>query len=311
LTSCYEVIRADPDAGVRAGGKMSRHVRAGASTMRTSVERVTTDDGVRLAASMTWSNDDAPGLVLVHGFGGAKEDFADHVEALAREQRVVVFDHRGHGESDAPDEASAYSINRLTADTLAVASEYGLDTFRLLGHSLGGMVAQRVVLEHPGRVDALVLMNTSAGPPPGIDPELICIGAQIALTDGMDVLRELLDAYDPLASPAHERVVAERPGFEEYGARKWAALSAAMWSAIATDIATQPDGLSALADVSLPTLVLVGEQDESFIEASFQLADVLPDARLVVIPDAGHSPQFENPSAWYAAVSGFLNERPV
>ena len=102
--------------------------------------------------------------MLVHGFGGAKEDFADHVPELARDHTVVVFDHRGHGESDKPDDLAAYSFDRLVADTLAVADAVGLDRFRLLGHSMGGMVARRVVLQHPERVEALILMDTAPGP---------------------------------------------------------------------------------------------------------------------------------------------------
>ena len=92
-----------------------------ASLVPATTDVVTTDDGVALAASVTPSINDAPTLVLVHGFGGAKEDFADHVEALARHHRVVTFDLRGHGQSDAPDEPSAYSLDRLAADVLAVA----------------------------------------------------------------------------------------------------------------------------------------------------------------------------------------------
>src|SRR5215471_9761448 len=100
--------------------------------------RITMDDGIGLAVEVAGSG---PGLVLVHGFGGAKEDFADHVPALARDYTVVIFDHRGHGASDKPEDPAAYSLERLAADTLAVADGAGLDAFRLLGHSMGGMVA--------------------------------------------------------------------------------------------------------------------------------------------------------------------------
>jgi pimeloyl-ACP methyl ester carboxylesterase len=285
--------------------------RRGVDTVRTTTKTVTTDDGVDLVAMCTTVRDDAPGLVLVHGFGGAKEDFGDHTETLAREHRVVVFDHRGHGESAGPDDGSAYSIDRLARDTLAVADAFGLERFRLLGHSMGGMVAQRLIRLDPERVDALVLMDTAPGPPTGLDTELVRLAAQIALTEGMTVLRELLDAHDPLGSPAHERVVAERPGFEEYGDYKWSRLAPAMWSALAVEITTQEDRLAVLADTARPTLVMVGEQDASFIEPSYAMADVVPDSRLVVIPDAGHSPQFENPSVWLAALRGFLDELPA
>ena len=66
-------------------------------------------------------------LLLVHGFGGAKEDFADHVDALAALHRVITFDHRGHGESDDPPDPAAYSLDRMAADVLGVADAIGID----------------------------------------------------------------------------------------------------------------------------------------------------------------------------------------
>src|SRR3989440_1727941 len=145
--------------------------------------RVTMDDGVALEVTDAGSG---PALLLVHGFGGAKEDFADHIDALAERHRVVTFDHRGHGESGAPPELDAYSLDRMAADVLGVADALGIDSFRLLGHSMGGMVARRVVLAHPARIDALVLMDTSPGPVPGIDPELVEAAATVAVEEGKD-----------------------------------------------------------------------------------------------------------------------------
>jgi 2-succinyl-6-hydroxy-2,4-cyclohexadiene-1-carboxylate synthase len=195
-------------------------------------------------------------------------------------------------------------------DTLAVADAYGMTTFRLLGHSMGGMVAVRLVVGAPQRVDALVLMDTAAGPPPTLDPDLVRVGAEVAIRDGMPTLRVLLDELDPLGSEAYQRVVRERPGFEEYARHKWSTLSPVMWSELAVEIACQPDLLPSVAGVACPTLVIVGEQDQAFIEPSFALADTVVDARLVVVPEAGHSPQFENPAVWFAAVDGFLCELP-
>jgi pimeloyl-ACP methyl ester carboxylesterase len=266
--------------------------------------RVVTDDGVGLEVVEQGSG---PTLVLVHGFGGAKEDFADQVDALASRHHVVTFDHRGHGESDAPTEADSYSLDRLALDTLAVADAVGADQFRLLGHSMGGMVARRVVLAHPQRVEALVLMDTSPGPVPGIDGELLEMAAVIALNEGMDELKRIMDAFQPLGTPAYERLLAERPGYREFNDRKWATLSGVMWATLGREIRDQPDELAALAAVGCPTLVLVGEQDEPFVGVSRDMAEAIPRAELVVIADAGHSPQFENPRAWLSALERFLH----
>jgi pimeloyl-ACP methyl ester carboxylesterase len=265
--------------------------------------RITTDDGVGLAVDVAGSG---PGLVLVHGFTGAKEDFADHVPDLARDHTVVTFDHRGHGASDKPDRLEAYSLERLAADVLAVADATGLDRFRLLGHSMGGMVVRRVVLARPDRVEALVLMDTSPGPVPGMDVSLVDAAAQIALEQGMDVLKPLLDEAAVLETPAHRRVVAERPGYQEFCDRKWADCAPAMWAALAREIVRQPDQLAALAAVACPTLVIVGEQDEPFVDVSRAMAATIPGARLAVVPDAGHSPQFENAREWIARMREFL-----
>jgi pimeloyl-ACP methyl ester carboxylesterase len=267
--------------------------------------RVTADDGVGLE-TVVEGPVDAPGLLLVHGFGGAKEDFADHLDALAATHRVVAFDHRGHGASDKPDDPAAYSLDRMAADVLAVAEATALRHVRLLGHSMGGMVVRRFALRAPERLAALVFMDTSPGPPPGLDPELIAFGVEVVRQHGMGELKRLQDELDPLGSPSYRRILAERPGFADYAARKWAALSPAMWSAIAMEIVTQPDQLDALASVRVPTLVMVGEEDKVFVEVSRAIAATVPGARLAEIPVAGHSPQFENPEAWRASLEEFL-----
>ena len=272
--------------------------------------RVAMDDGVTLA-SVGYGSPDAPGLLLVHGFGGAKEDFADHVVDLATDHHVVVFDHRGHGASDAPADPGAYSLDRLAADTLAVADAHALQDLRLLGHSMGGMVVRRVMLHHPGRSKALVLMDTSPGAPPGIDPDLVAAGVAIVEAGGMEALRAAQDELELLGSPAYQRLLSERPGFREYTERKWASLSPVMWAALAHEIVAQPDELDTLADVvDVPTLVVVGEQDSVFLPGAHATARAVRGAVLAVIPDAGHSPQFENPDEWYRVLRTFLATLP-
>jgi pimeloyl-ACP methyl ester carboxylesterase len=266
---------------------------------------VTVDDGVGLSTVVA-GPEDGPGLLLVHGFGGAKEDFADHMDALATAHRVVAFDHRGHGASDAPDDPAAYSLDRMAADTLAVAEATGLRDLRLLGHSMGGMVTRRVALSHAAHIAALVFMDTSPGPPPGLDPEVVAFGVAAVQQHGMTELKRLQDELDPLGSPSYRRVMAERPGFADYAARKWASLSPVMWSVMATEVVSQPDQLAALAALRCPTLVMVGDEDQVFAEPSRAIAATVPGAQLAVIPTAGHSPQFENPEAWLATLLDFL-----
>ena len=271
--------------------------------------RMMTSDGIGLAVEVTGSG---PGLFLVHGFGGAKEDFADHVATLALDHTVVVFDHRGHGASDKPTDRDAYSIQRLATDNLEVADALELERFRLLGHSMGGMVGRQVPLREPSRIEALIMMDTTAGPIPGFDPALIEAAADVGFTRGKAALKELLDMVPVLESPAYLRTLEDRPGYREFTDRKWADLSEIMWGAMAIELANQPDDLAALAaTVRVPTLVLVGVQDDAMLAPSHAMADAIESAQLAVVPDAGHSPQFENPAAWIEVVTRFLASVPA
>lgn len=272
--------------------------------------RIAVEDGVELAATVAGS-EGAPGLVLVHGYGGAKEDFGDHLDRFARDHRVVAFDHRGHGASDRPADAAAYSLDRLVADTLAVADVLELGRFRLLGHSMGGMVARRLVLTRPERVEALVLMDTSPGPVPGLTPQMARGQAHVILDRGMDALKCLLDELDPLGNTAHRRLVEERRGYTEFLERKWDALSPVMYGQLGIAISEQPDDTEALREIACPALVIVGELDQPFLEPSRLLAGAIPGARLAVVPGAGHSPQFENDEVFWDALSGFLAGLPA
>jgi 3-oxoadipate enol-lactonase len=262
-----------------------------------------TDDGVGLEVV---DRGTGPALVLVHGHGGAKEDFFDQIEDLARDHRIVTFDLRGHGESDGPEDESAYSLDRFAADITNVVDALGIPTFRLLGHSMGGMIVRRFVLVSPERVDALVLMNTSPGPPPDLDAGMIDLGVQIANEQGMDELKRVMDAFSPLSTPAYEKMLIERPGYREFGDAKWETLSRAMYTSTMVEIRDQPDQLAELARVRCQTLVIVGAEDERFFGVSQAMARTIAGAQLAVVENAGHSPQFENGPAWLETVREFL-----
>ena len=101
-------------------------------------------------------------------------------------------------------------------------------------------------------------------------------------------------------------LLVQRPGYREYCDRGWSIMSPVMWATLVRQIVRDADTLEQLRAVRCPTLVLVGEQDEPFLPSSRAMAETIPGARLAVIADAGHSPQFENPDAWFAEVDGFL-----
>ncbi len=256
--------------------------------------------------------DDGRALLLVHGFGGAKEDFADHLDALgALGWHAVAPDLRGHGESEWPKGEDAYSFDAFAGDLVDLARGRGWSSFVLLGHSMGGMIAQELVLSPRGSiVDALVLMDTAHGPMGWLDRDMLMMGVEVLRNDGVDAYVDLTDMLrdaDPLVTPAFKRLLDERPGYAEFCDRKARATSADMRAAMMPAFVDQRERLPLLASsVRIPTLCIAGEQDDGFVDHCRAMADAIPGASLAVIDDAGHSPQFENPAQWLDALSGFL-----
>jgi len=253
-------------------------------------------------------------LLLVHGWTGSKEDFADWMIPLADAGfHVVAPDHRGHGASHKPDDEDQYSLDILAADMLGVADALGWDRFVLLGHSMGGMVAQKIAIGWPERLRGLVLMDTHHGPL-SVERTVVEVGVEMARTLGTGAIADMMAAATepgPLDTEAYQRVCAERPGHFERGVEMTRASSSAMFAAMLVEMASTPSRLDALAALGVPTLVIVGDQDLPFIPASEALAAAIPGARYEVLPDAGHSPQFEAPDAWWAVLSSFLEGLPA
>ncbi len=253
-------------------------------------------------------------LLLLHGFTGAKEDFTEWLNPLAEEGwHAVAPDHRGHGSSSKPEEEDAYSFEILADDALALADALGWDRFVLLGHSMGGMVAQLVVMKATERVSALVLMDTGHGPVEALDPSMVDAALSIVRSQGIDALADAMaSSSSPLETPSFRRLLEQRPGYAEFNDRKFRATSPYLYPPLASAFVHTADRLEDLGRLppTLPALVVVGEEDQPFLGPSRRMADSIPGASLAVVPQAGHSPQFENPDAWWSALSGFLADLP-
>jgi pimeloyl-ACP methyl ester carboxylesterase len=249
-------------------------------------------------------------LLLVHGFTGAKEDFTPWLEDLAESGwHAVAPDLRGHGASSKPAAEDAYSFQLMADDMLGLADALGWQRFVLLGHSMGGMIAQVMACSAPERLDGLILMDTAHGPLPNLNPELVEAAASIVRTQGIDALADILaDQSGPLDTPANQRALAKRPGYAEFCDRKLRATAPSMYGAMAPEFMTTPDRLDQLRELpsSLPVLVMVGDQDAPFRGPSERMAASVGRASLAVIPDAGHCPQFENTAPWRQALGDFL-----
>jgi pimeloyl-ACP methyl ester carboxylesterase len=270
--------------------------------------RTVTVGGVSL--EVTEAGEGGRPVLLVHGFTADAGEVAGVLDPLAeRGWHAVAPDLRGHGRSDRPTDPEAYSFELMAEDVLALADDLGWDRFALVGHSMGGAVAQLLALDRPERLTGLVLASTFHGPVPGITMELVELGRWVVRESGMTGLADALAARredSPASIAAFERLQEARPGYAEESRARLVATSPDMWMALAPRFVDQPDRLNRLAGIHVPTAVIVGDLDTTMLDDCRRIAEAIPGATLTVIPGAGHVPQVEQPEGWWEALSGFL-----
>lgn len=240
-------------------------------------------------------------LVLVHGYTGDITDWRYQIPEFSKTHRMLVMDHRGHGKSDAPADRACYTIETLADDVEAVVAAAGFERYHLLGHSMGGAVVQEIALRSPQKLMSLTLHDTSY---------------RFAATRS-ETVKKWIAARNVLAEKRGMAAVANMPGVgkpppymsEERRAEEKERLSRmsvdgfiGCWGALETW-----EGVKERAhEIAAPTLVIYGSLDGPLVEASKRLAAIIPGATLVEIPDAGHSPQYERPELFNAALRAHL-----
>jgi 3-oxoadipate enol-lactonase len=245
-------------------------------------------------------------VVFVHGYTGDVADWRHQVTEFSRTHRLLTFDLRGHGRSSAPADAAAYAIERLADDVEALAAHAGFDRSHLVGHSMGGAAAQEVALRSPDRLLSLTLHDTSprfgTSRPPA-SASWYAERLRVAREDGMAAVAAM---QSPSPPPPHR--TAERQAYER---QRLASMSVDGFVGAWQALGDWPGTRDRVAAIRVPTLVIYGElEPESMVSASRFLAEAIPGAELVCVPEAGHAPQDERPELFNAALRRHL-ERNV
>jgi pimeloyl-ACP methyl ester carboxylesterase len=244
--------------------------------------RDATSDGVHLAYDELGEGEP---VLFVQGLGYDRNGFGPLPHLLADEFRVVVFDNRGVGDSDAPE--GPYSVTQLATDAVAVLDAAGIETAHVLGVSLGGFIAQELALAHPDRVDKLVLVSTAPGSVPPSHPmpqRGVEAFARFQELDREAGLRLMVE------NSLGDHGVRERPELVEeiYRYRLERAPSLAAWQAQAYAGATF-DAYDRIPEIAAPTLVIQGGGDTVVNPLNGELlAERIPNARLHLVPERGH-----------------------
>lgn len=253
-----------------------------------------TDDGCRLAYSVS-GPDTAPALVLSNSLGTDRTLWTRQIDVFAARHRVLAYDTRGHGESDAP--VGDFSIERLGKDVLSLMDAVGVARAHVCGISIGGLTALWLGIYAPARVDRLVLANTAARVG---SLEFWTERMRVARTEGLSALAEgtmqrwFTEAFR-LAEP--ETVARMRATMQRVSPVGYLGCCAALRDA---DLR----GLGGL--VRAPCLVVTGEHDVATPPAAGQaLAADIPDARILSL-EAAHLSNVERSGEFTQAVLQFL-----
>ena len=245
-------------------------------------------------------------LVLIAGLGYGLWIWHKMIPGLAEHCQVIAFDNRGAGQTDKP--AGPYTVQMLAADTAGLIEALNVGPAAIMGHSMGGFVAQELALSRPDLVSKLILSSTNFGGPNHIpvtseamaiimdrsgDPlELIKRGIAVACapdftTTHPDVVQELI-AYrltNPVPPEAYQAQTAVGLGL----------------------LSAEACFEGRLKKVQAPTLIIFGEHDKVVPPGNADLlAHELPNSRIVILPDAGHMFPVEVPEVAAEAVIGFV-----
>jgi len=235
-------------------------------------------------------------VLLVHPVGLDSACWGAQVAALVPGFRVLRVDLRGHGRSDAP--PPPYSLSDYGADIHALLSELRLAPVHVLGLSLGGMVAQVLALEHPSDVRSLVLADTNSTLGPDARRAMVERG-EAARRGGMgSILESTLSRWFTPGFMGSETVAQTRARLLADHVEGWAAA----WRAI-SELDTEPR----LAEIRVPTLVIIGESDLSVpVSRARAMADRIPGAAFHVVPGAPHMAPLERPDLFNPPLLAFL-----
>jgi pimeloyl-ACP methyl ester carboxylesterase len=243
-------------------------------------------------------------LLLIMGLGANTTGWFAQVPGFSREYQVIAFDNRGAGRSDKPDEP--YTLAQMADDAVGLLDHLGIGSAHVFGMSLGGMIAQQVVLKNPERVRALMLGGTTAGGPTAIfaGPEVVQTFISLA---GMPLI-QAIDAG--LALVYSENYIKEKKGELVRRMILNAHLTAPMYAFKRQFMAIVGfDTTARLAQIKAPTLVLAGTADRVMpLENSRALAAGIAGAKLVEFEGAGHGFLVERAPEVNGAVLGFLRE---
>ena len=230
-------------------------------------------------------------LLLLHGWGTSLETFAQLTGDLQRFFRITAFDFPGHGGSDMP--PATWAVDDFVALTVEVMTALGIERPSILGHSFGGRVAIKLAADHPDRVDRLVLVDAAGVPPRRTFGRAV----RRVASRTANLLGRRLGGPGQAVRGAIVRRIAS-PDYLNAGQLRPTFLAV-----------IREDLRPALSRIQAPTLLVWGESDDDTpLGDARAMEKLIPNARLLVLKNAGHFSYLDQFGRFRLAVMSFLND---
>lgn len=255
-----------------------------------------------------WIEDEGngPAIVFVHEFGGDHRSWRRQVDHFKARHRCITYSARGYPPSDVPDDEDAYGQDIATADLLGVLDTLAIERAHLVGLSMGAYTCLRFVMAHPERVSSVVAASGGSGSFPATREGFLT--ETRALADQM-LAQGNLDFPGFAGSATRIQLKLKNPaGWQEFAdhfAEHSHMGSAYTLRRVQAGRPSLYDFEDELAAVSVPVLLMIGDEDEPCIDTNIFLKRTMPAAGLVVFPKSGHLINLEDPTAFNTAINSF------
>ena len=248
-------------------------------------------------------------LVLISGYRANSAGWFLHTPTFSKEYRVVIFDNRGTGRSDKPD--IPYTMDMMADDVVGLLDTIGIDAAHICGVSMGGFIAQNLVLRHPQRVISLVLACTHCGGAHRIAADAGVVERVFDLERAQKLTpEENLRVMFPFM--CSQQFIDNNPDIIDHLAAKNAEYPTPLHGSIRQrEAMASHDTYDRLPQLNAPTLVISGDADTIIpVENSKLLTDRIPDTELVILENMGHLFTLEAADEFDKTVLDFMKRHP-
>ena len=243
-------------------------------------------------------------LVFAYGLGGNTTEWEPQIPALSQHYRFIVWDPRGHGQSDSPANADQYTQEIFSQDLKGLLDHLDIQQAYVGGLSMGGGIATRFTMLNPKRVAALLVIDSASASGRDTPPDTRRMREEIihlAESQGMEAVAE----YSMKNNPNISRTATSGPEQEERIRQMYLALDPVGYAHSTRMILNAVFDPSMLEQIKTPTLVLAGQEDPALSACRF-IHEKITGSQLVVIPDAGHLSNLDQPEPFNQAILAFL-----